>query len=425
MREAQGGPAEMAHHGHTPAQGPVSLSRGRFRDHYRLGSKIGEGHFGVVRRVVEKSTGREFACKVILRGCSDDGASEELSQQRLQREMELGLEITAGAPGLVRTVEAFQDEQRVYIVMELCEGGTLADYIERRREAWARETEAAREASLKLPEMEAMRRRRRERVEVEAGWVLGELACALAHCHEHHVVHRDMKPENVLILDQLEDGAWLCGIPSSPPPTHAGCCTAPSCPPPTSKQKKGGPVPAASSLKLPGQPTKLLSRVFGSLKGRRVRPSQVPMSATLSAREREENQVKLADFGLAERLPPDGTTGLGFVGSPAYVAPEVVSGGPVGYPSDVWGLGVILYFLLSEGRLPFSGRSTALLLKSIRKGEIDLSSPALVAASADAKDVLCRLLNKDPSQRPTAAEVAQMPWVQEQLKKRALMVLGV
>jgi len=110
------------------------------------------------------------------------------------------------------------------------------------------------------------------------------------------------------------------------------------------------------------------------------------------------------------------------VGSPVYVAPEVVQGSDVGTPADVWGLGVILYFLLSDGRLPFSGRSTAVLLRSIRKAEIDLNSPALVAASSEAKDVLRRLLAADPRQRPSAAEVAQMPWVQEQAKKRLAML---
>lgn len=378
----------------------VGFTEGRFGDFYKLGPKIGQGHFGVVREVVEKSTGKVYAAKIILKSA---GASES-SRLRLQREVEIGLELSEDGSGMTRTVCAFQDEHRVYVVMEMCRGGTLADYIDRRRAAWAAETQLAREAGAKFAEVEAMRKARRERIEVEAGWVMGQLATALAHVHEHHVLHRDMKPENVLISDALADNQWLSALPA--PPSPKDC---------TSQKQQQQQKQKQSKQK------KLLSRLLGALAGSSSKVGPTTQEAA-SASPASANTVKIADFGLAERVAPGGSAEHGFVGSPAYVAPEVVQGSAVGTPADVWGLGVILYFLLSDGRLPFSGRSTAVLLRSIRKAEIDLNSPALIGASPEAKDVLRQLLAADPRLRPSAAEVAQMPWVQEQAKKRSAML---
>ncbi|CAI5461609.1 unnamed protein product [Closterium sp. Yama58-4] len=126
------------------------------------------------------------------------------------------------------------------------------------------------------------------------------------------------------------------------------------------------------------------------------------------------NQVqglRLADFGLAEKLQPGQAATRGLVGSPAYVAPEVAAGLPVSFPADVWGIGICLYMVLSGGQLPFSGRRTRLLLLNIRRAQLPMGTAAWVSVSGEAKDVVRRLLAADPKHRPSAEEVLRMPWV--------------
>ncbi|CAI5483755.1 unnamed protein product [Closterium sp. Yama58-4] len=121
--------------------------------------------------------------------------------------------------------------------------------------------------------------------------------------------------------------------------------------------------------------------------------------------------LRLADFGLAEKLQPGQTATRGLVGSPAYVAPEVAAGLPVSFPADVWGIGICLYMVLSGGQLPFSGRRTRLLLLNIRRAQLPMGTAAWVGVSGEAKDVVRKLLAADPKHRPSAEEVLQMPWV--------------
>ncbi|CAI7796739.1 unnamed protein product, partial [Closterium sp. NIES-54] len=121
--------------------------------------------------------------------------------------------------------------------------------------------------------------------------------------------------------------------------------------------------------------------------------------------------LRLADFGLAEKLQPGQAATRGLVGSPAYVAPEVAAGLPVSFPADVWGIGICLYMVLSGGQLPFSGRRTRLLLLNIRRAQLPMGTAAWVSVSGEAKDVVRRLLAADPKHRPSAKEVLRMPWV--------------
>jgi len=120
--EGKGRPFPLPPCSHPSLAMAMGFSEGRFGDLYKLGPKIGEGHFGVVREVVEKSTGQVYAAKIMLKSA---GASEA-SRLRLRREVEIGLELSGAegtpAQGVARTVRAFQDEQRVYVVMEVCRG---------------------------------------------------------------------------------------------------------------------------------------------------------------------------------------------------------------------------------------------------------------------------------------------------------------
>ncbi|CAI5951593.1 unnamed protein product [Closterium sp. NIES-64] len=101
----------------------------------------------------------------------------------------------------------------------------------------------------------------------------------------------------------------------------------------------------------------------------------------------EVQGLRLADFGLAEKLRPGQAATRGLVGSPAYVAPEVAAGLPVSFPADVWGIGICLYMVLSGGQLPFSGRRTRLLLLNIRRAQLPMGTAAWVSVSGEAKDV--------------------------------------
>jgi Protein kinase domain len=68
-----------------------------------------------------------------------------------------------------------------------------------------------------------------------------------------------------------------------------------------------------------------------------------------------DGRVKLTDFGIARAAGDDTITGTGLlVGSPSYIAPEIVKGLETGAPADMWGLGATLYAAV-EGRAPFSG----------------------------------------------------------------------
>ena len=63
--------------------------------------------------------------------------------------------------------------------------------------------------------------------------------------------------------------------------------------------------------------------------------------------------IKIADFGLAIKVTLDQEKGhFGFVGTPMYIAPEILKGEQYGKAVDVWGIGVILYIML-VGYPPF------------------------------------------------------------------------
>lgn len=120
-------------------------------------------------------------------------------------------------------------------------------------------------------------------------------------------------------------------------------------------------------------------------------------------------EPKLADFGLAMVVPP-GHTLQGLAGSPSYMAPEIIWGEPYGASADIWSLGVILYFMLS-GFLPFYGRTPMHTFSAVCRAEIDLTSPPWSLTSSGAKKLIKRMLCKDPSQRPTARDVLEHPWL--------------
>ncbi|CAN6191790.1 unnamed protein product [Urochloa humidicola] len=120
--------------------------------------------------------------------------------------------------------------------------------------------------------------------------------------------------------------------------------------------------------------------------------------------------IKLADFGLATYIQP-GRSLSGMVGSPFYIAPEVLSGG-YNEAADVWSAGVILYILLS-GFPPFWGKTKSKIFECIRSTELRFPSDPWDRVSDSAKELVTGMLRRDPRQRLTAKQVLEHSWMQE------------
>jgi serine/threonine protein kinase len=103
------------------------------------------------------------------------------------------------------------------------------------------------------------------------------------------------------------------------------------------------------------------------------------------------------------------------------MAPEVISDHCHSVSMDVWAAGVMLYQMLS-GQFPFWDTDMAGLgrihprqiLKDVQNGTVLLEVQALANLSADAKDLIAKMLVKDPEQRITAAQALQHPWLMQQ-----------
>jgi CHASE2 domain-containing sensor protein len=297
---------------------------------YRLDDRLGEGSAGVVYRATHLGLKKAFALKLLKPG----PALDPFSVSRFRREAEaLG---RLRHPHIVDVTDSGIDPGTgvPYLVMELLDGVPLSELC---RTAGPLPLERA------LP-------------------ILDAIAAAVDAAHEEGILHRDLKPGNIL----------LCG--------------------------KDGEAPA----------------------------------------------VKVLDFGLAEiagaPLPasPQGgpTSGAGadgrltatgdLLGTPLYVAPEVIRGARAGRASDLYSFGVIAYEMLA-GRPPFAG-STREVLAGHLEGE-----PPPGALSGAVWSVLRDCLAKDPDLRPATAREAvrrlraaagrehRARWLRTEAPRRALL----
>ncbi|XP_048594908.1 serine/threonine-protein kinase PEPKR2-like [Brassica napus] len=132
---------------------------------------------------------------------------------------------------------------------------------------------------------------------------------------------------------------------------------------------------------------------------RDIKPENILLTAA--------GKIQLADFGLAMRIAK-GQTLSGLAGSPAYVAPEVLSES-YSEKVDVWSAGVLLYALLS-GVLPFKGDSLDAIFEAIKKVKLDLNSGVWESVSKPARDLLSTMVTRDESARITADEVLSKPF---------------
>ncbi|KAK4478814.1 hypothetical protein RD792_014314 [Penstemon davidsonii] len=129
----------------------------------------------------------------------------------------------------------------------------------------------------------------------------------------------------------------------------------------------------------------------------------------LFVNDEDDSPIMSIDFGLSMFFKP-GDIFTDVVGSPYYVAPEVLCK-HYGPEADVWSAGVIIYILLC-GVPPFWGESEQEIFEEVLHGEIDFTSDPWPMISESAKDLVKKMLLRDPRQRITAHQVLCHPWVQ-------------
>jgi len=260
---------------------------------------IGRGRFGVIRRCLNKRSGQHAACKTITKS---DLLHDSIDRECLENEIKI-MQYVAGHRAVVALHDAYEDDEYVHLVMEICSGGDLFDRIVSRKHT--------------VPFSEE-----------EAATILQKLMEAISYCHSMGIAHRDIKPDNILFVDH------------------------------------------SSSL----------------------------------------SQIKLADFGQASFFSPEQGLMQGIVGTPYYVAPEVLGGKDYNEKVDVWSAGVILYIMLS-GVAPFLGETPQEIFEAVLCGRLRFPSDRWLSVSHSAKDLIRRMLSRDVTKRLSAQQVLEHPWI--------------
>ena len=96
-------------------------------------------------------------------------------------------------------------------------------------------------------------------------------------------------------------------------------------------------------------------------------------------------------------------------GTPYYIAPEVLRG-DYDKQCDMWSIGVILFMMMS-GCPPFSGPNDHAIIESVRRGEYKFDPRYWSDKSSEVKDLVSKLLEKDPKKRFTAAQAIGHKWI--------------
>ncbi len=185
----------------------------------------------------------------------------------------------------------------------------------------------------------------------ETAQMIATLAEAIHCAHERGIIHRDLKPANIL-LSSGERSMVSGGVVSG-------------------RTNSSNPSP--------------------------LTPHNSPLTT---------HQAKITDFGLAKRLNADGPTVTGeILGTPNYMPPEQAKGdlAAIGPASDIYGLGAILYEMLT-GKPPFEGQSATMTLWLVVNEDPVPPSKLRPHLPPDLETICLTCLNKDPRGRYASAQ---------------------
>jgi serine/threonine-protein kinase len=279
---------------------------------YEVLEVLGKGGMGVVYKARQLSLNRLVALKVMKAGA---GAAEvELARFRTEAEAVARL----AHPNIVAVYDLGEHQGQLYLTMELVEGGSLGQRL-----------------------------RGQPLASHEAAALVATLARAVEAAHRKGVIHRDLKPGNVLLA---------CG----------------------EGERRGVSPPVADA------------------------PDRLPDAAPLAT-----YVPKITDFGLAKVLDAEhGHTHTGdILGTPSYMAPEQAAGRSreVGPATDVWALGAILYECLT-GRPPFKGQTRSETVQQVQTCEPAAPTRLHRGLSRDLEAVCLKCLEKERGRRYRSAE---------------------
>lgn len=154
-----------------------------------------------------------------------------------------------------------------------------------------------------------------------------------------------------------------------------------------------------------------LLNALSYLHSRGIAHRDVKLENLLCANSTWPLNVKLADFGFANYVNSANEPVLSsFVGTPYYIAPEMLRSDPHGRPVDIWAGGVVLYILLS-GKFPFGGKNESEYYQRVLYKQVYFPTDEWASVSTEAKDLVRGMLCKDPQKRLTADECLRHPWL--------------
>ncbi|KAI5649555.1 hypothetical protein M9H77_35560 [Catharanthus roseus] len=136
----------------------------------------------------------------------------------------------------------------------------------------------------------------------------------------------------------------------------------------------------------------------------------------------DRNELKLADFGSAE-IFNDEQPMNGVVGTPYYVAPEVIAGRNYDEKVDIWSAGVVLYIMLA-GFPPFYGDSASEIFEAVLRANLRFPTRTFSSVSPAAKDLLRKMLCKDVTRRYSADQVLRHPWMTSSVGETMPVAVG-
>ncbi|XP_061671269.1 serine/threonine-protein kinase 33 [Syngnathoides biaculeatus] len=139
-------------------------------DIYTIGKKLGHGSYGVVYEATHNRTQTQWAIKTV---CKAEPGSTKIKM--LEQEIKILKQVDH--PNILRLEEIYETAQMTYLITELCVGGELKLVLQQKRF---------------FPEEEARH-------------IIGCLADAITYLHKKNIMHRDLKLENILVKNSLED----------------------------------------------------------------------------------------------------------------------------------------------------------------------------------------------------------------------------